>query len=339
MDSNRFITALTSRLEGAGVERETALQQARAFLSSVPEAERDSLVSLCDDEAAMRRITSTIVQHMGTRPSTPVKQPTPAESIGDDDGDDDDDIINAMLAEPQKTPRPSTPAPQAIRPQPQSQPQQRQAAPQPRHQPAQQRPTHPSSKRPHQQPRRPAEGGQRRPAQGNLGSFFDSLKSFFSEKKGQGSSRQSTERRVIYKPDPNADYTKFYIILACSCPIWGFLALAVIAAFVIAIGALTAAIVVLIVGLFAGVAIGVVLSLVGIIYGITQLFEQPEIGRYEIGLGIMIGGAVMFFGILAYNTAVRLCPYLIKEIMVLFSFTVHKCVELYYYVKGRCADL
>ena len=155
----------------------------------------------------------------------------------------------------------------------------------------------------------------------------------------QGKKPAPRRRRPIYKPDPNADYHKFYIILACTSPIWGFAALVVAALFALAICGLAALIVLLIVGLFVGVAVGVVLSLIGIIYGITQLFELPPVGVYEIGLGIMVGGAVMFFGILAYNGAVRLLPYVIRQVLALMSFTLHKCVELYYYVKGRCADL
>ncbi len=164
--------------------------------------------------------------------------------------------------------------------------------------------------------------------------------------RASGSSKKQTtgedepkDRRMIYKPDPNADYHKFYTIFACTSPIWGFVALLGAAAFLFAVGALSVSIVLLIVGIFVGVAVGTTLSLVGIIYGITQLFEYVPIGMYEIGLGIMIGGFVMLIGILAYNTAIRLIPYLIKQIMVLLSFTIHKCIELYYYVKGRCADL
>ena len=77
----------------------------------------------------------------------------------------------------------------------------------------------------------------------------------------------------------------------------------------------------------------------GIIYGITQLFSYAPIGLYEIGLGVRVGGFVMLGGIIVYNVAVRLLPYLIRRELDLFTFTSHKCVELYYYVKGACADL
>ncbi len=150
---------------------------------------------------------------------------------------------------------------------------------------------------------------------------------------------QNTEKRVIYKPDPNADYQRFYIIFWCTCPIWGFLALCILGLFAFALLGMLAAIVGLIGALFIGVAAGTVLALVGIIYGITQLFEYAPIGMYEIGLGVMIGGWVMFGGIVVYNTAVRLLPYLIRKELDLFTYTVHKCVELYYRVKGACADL
>lgn len=47
----------------------------------------------------------------------------------------------------------------------------------------------------------------------------------------------------------------------------------------------------------------------------------------------------MLAGIVAYNIAARLLPYLIKKVLELFVYTAHKCVELYFYVKGACANL
>ena len=156
---------------------------------------------------------------------------------------------------------------------------------------------------------------------------------------GRRPAREREEQHTIYKPDPNADYQKFYIIFACTSPIWGFLLICVLGLFIFALAAMFIGIFALIGILFVGVAVGTVVALVGIIYGITQLFSYAPIGLYEIGLGVRVGGFVMLGGIIVYNVAVRLLPYLIRRELDLFTFTSHKCVELYYYVKGACADL
>ena len=156
---------------------------------------------------------------------------------------------------------------------------------------------------------------------------------------GSRRQQQSDNKKTIYRPDPNADYGKFYLIFACTSPLWGFLALCLLALFALVLAAMFVGIFALIGVLFVGVAVGSIVALVGIIFGITQLFGYAPIGLYEIGLGIRVGGFVMLGGIIVYNVAVRLLPYLIRRELDLFTFTIHKCIELYYRVKGACADL
>lgn len=152
------------------------------------------------------------------------------------------------------------------------------------------------------------------------------------------SSLKSFDRK-IHKPDPNADYTKFWTIFICSSPLWGAVLLLGVTFFILLLGALCAAVVGLIIGLIVFVAGGTIISLVGIIYGITQLFKYVPIGLYEIGLGITAGGVVMFCGIIIYNAAIRFFPYLIRKAAALFIYTARRTLELYYNVKGACADL
>ncbi|MCD8311500.1 MAG: hypothetical protein LUD43_03220 [Firmicutes bacterium] len=151
--------------------------------------------------------------------------------------------------------------------------------------------------------------------------------------------RETAGAGIIHRPDPNADYRKFYIILACTSPLWIMVLLAVITLFIAAIAFMCAAIVFLLAGLVGVIGVGTVLAIVGIVYGITQIFTYAPIGMYEIGLGIMIGGITMLVGVVSYNIAIRLLPFLIKKTVKLLTFTMHKCIELYYYVKGECANL
>ncbi len=162
------------------------------------------------------------------------------------------------------------------------------------------------------------------------GSRGESIKNKIRETAGAG---------IIHRPDPNADYRKFYIILACTSPLWIMVLLAVITLFIAAIAFMCAAIVFLLAGLVGVIGVGTVLAIVGIVYGITQIFTYAPIGMYEIGLGIMIGGITMLVGVVSYNIAIRLLPFLIKKTVKLLTFTMHKCIELYYYVKGECANL
>ena len=354
MDINRFTEALVSRLTSAGADRDSASREVRTFLGRMSEREAAEIASHADNEELMQRITSALMQ--GIKPSQPRRTTSavtsaaasaPSDGDIDDDDDIDDELIDAML---------DAESPDQIIEETPPQRQQQQVNPTQRQQHRVQRPVQNAQPRRVEQERmtqrrvqntqpsqyqqepvtapqpQPQPTQQLRPMTQNTGKLPE-------QKGAPRRTKNEPERRLIHKPDPNADYRKFYIILVCTFPLWGFAAFCVLAAFVIAIGALTAGIVLLIVGLFVGVALGTILALVGIIYGITQLFEYAPIGLYEIGLGVRIGGFVMLFGIIAYNIAVRLLPFLIKQVMVLFSFTVRKCVELYYYVKGRCADL
>ncbi len=347
MDIESFTNELTARLVRAGADGSAARAEASAFVSSLPPEEAERIAAAGGNEAIMQRITDSLIRRLPARPSAAENggaangnNGTGVDGADDDYGDDFDDDIDEML----ESSRPDS-FPPAVQQRPQQrQVQQRPTAP--GQVPAQQmpqpvQPQMPPPSQPMQQPQMPQQQmpSQMQPRQRQAVAPRPRRQEPAERPRRQTGEEQQKDRRIIYKPDPNADYRKFYIILACTSPIWGFAALLAAGLFLFAIGALSASILAIIAVIFVGVAVGTTLALVGIIYGITQLFEYAPIGMYEIGLGIMIGGTVMFAGVLAYNIAVRLVPYLIKKLMVLLSFTIHKCIELYYYVKGRCADL
>lgn len=125
----------------------------------------------------------------------------------------------------------------------------------------------------------------------------------------------------------------FWVLFIVTLPITGALLLALIAVFCSLFAALSVLIVALIAVLVCDIAAGTALSLVGIIYGITCTVSVLSEGLFEIGFGVLIGGAAMFAGILIYNLAVRLLPFAIKKLSVLMSFTMSKIKELFYYLK------
>lgn len=87
------------------------------------------------------------------------------------------------------------------------------------------------------------------------------------------------------------------------------------------------------------VGAGSVLSLVGIIFGVTQLFSFAPAGIYEIGLGIIIAGIVLFVSVLVYNLIIRFIPWLIKKVAKLLVFVCRKLKDLFNYIRRECYKL
>ncbi len=93
---------------------------------------------------------------------------------------------------------------------------------------------------------------------------------------------------------------------------------------------------VFVLGLVVEVAVGSLVALVAVIYGVSQLFIVVPIGMFELGLGVAAIGITMFVGILMYNIAVRLLPFLLRQFIRFQSVFKGFLQDLYYYVKGEC---
>ena len=141
------------------------------------------------------------------------------------------------------------------------------------------------------------------------------------------------EKEVI----PNSK--KFLLLFGVTLPITLPLALLGMSLFVAVWIALMLGNVVAIVAMIATAAVGTVAALVGIIYGITQLFVSVPTGLYEIGIGVVIVGLVLFVCILLYNFAIRLMPFLIKRVFVLFKFTLSKLKARVNRIRKECAEV
>jgi len=133
--------------------------------------------------------------------------------------------------------------------------------------------------------------------------------------------------------------TVFWVVFILTLPITLLLALVGIGIFAAVLGSLAVCVIALIAMTIACVAGGTALALVGIIYGITQLFSAVPIGLYEIGIGLMIGGAVMFVSILMYNIAVRLLPWLMRLVSKLFGKSIVAVRGAILHAKGECYKL
>ncbi len=321
MDKNKLIAVLAYKLEENGIERETAIAEAKSFVATISDQDAEKLTALAGNDAAMSQIALSLKKKVQASRA----QATPVRNAVKADAEIDEEVM------PEVFPRRELPV--------------KEYAPNVKREPAQPGDAQKTPQTVRQPQQRPGAGRVRQMPQNakNVrlmpGSSESADKKPHTEPSQADRKTQANEKKLISRPDPNADYKKFYIILGCSSPIWVFLLLAVVMLFLVVIGALAASIVGIIAALVVAVALGTTVCVVGIVYGITQLFKYAPIGLYEIGLGLKIGGYLMLAGIAAYNIAVRLLPYLIKKVLELFVYTAHKCVELYFYVKGACANL
>ena len=131
----------------------------------------------------------------------------------------------------------------------------------------------------------------------------------------------------------------FWILFAISLPITFPLFLIFIGAFAavwLGLAGLVAASVGVLTAL---VACGAAGSLIGIVYGVIQLVTSVPLGLYEIGIGIITVGAVMFMGILIYNFAVRLVPYAMRLWWRLFLHVLNKLKSLFNFLRKESVKL
>lgn len=108
----------------------------------------------------------------------------------------------------------------------------------------------------------------------------------------------------------------FISIAVLTSPLWICLSALVLAVFGLSIAAVCILIAATLCVVCIEAACGGVLTLVGFIWGITQIFTSHiGIGIYEMGLGVVIGGAALGAGILIYNFSVVVLPRFLKHLI------------------------
>lgn len=152
------------------------------------------------------------------------------------------------------------------------------------------------------------------------------------------------DEEEFYSYAPGKDVTTrgmliFWIGLFLTLPLTLGLAAVLFGSFAVLFVGLAAMIVALIAVLVVVAACGAGVSLVGIIFGITQLFTFLAAGIYEIGLGIMVAGAVLFVSILLYNIAIRFLPWLISLLGNFLGWLCGKVKTLFFVVRRECYKL
>ncbi|MCQ2427167.1 MAG: hypothetical protein MJ137_02030 [Clostridia bacterium] len=120
----------------------------------------------------------------------------------------------------------------------------------------------------------------------------------------------------------------FTVLLIFALPFIAFLSLVAVAVYLGFWLMLALILIAVVAFLIAFVAVGVTVTLVGIVYGAIMMIKgNVPVGLFEIGLGITVGAAVLFFGILIYNFAIRLIPFAMKMLAKLLGFAFIKVKE------------
>lgn len=156
------------------------------------------------------------------------------------------------------------------------------------------------------------------------------------EKNGKTRRAHSSFYYKTWRGTPTLEQQKhFKTLLLASSPLWG---LALLLGAVLLLGVLCLigiSIPGLLLLMLALVGGGCAVSLVGLIYGLSQIFLVMPKGLDEIGLGIMAAGFTLMGGVLLYNAALRLMPFLWHRWVALIRRVLRTVPEFYGYVRGE----
>ncbi len=128
----------------------------------------------------------------------------------------------------------------------------------------------------------------------------------------------------------------FWIVFVLTLPITLALLLGVIGVFAALFLLMAGVIAACLISLVAIAAGGTGYSLLGIIYGILKFGSARAESLYEIGNAILVGGICLLAGVLLYNLAIRLIPFLLKYLGKFFRFVTKKLVSLFKFIKREC---
>ncbi len=158
-------------------------------------------------------------------------------------------------------------------------------------------------------------------------------------------SKASSEKKGFFaslfeKAEANTPSLLFTIIMVLSLPlliILAFLSIGTLVSLYFALAAVILALVLLIIFIVCG---GTLTSLVALLYGATQVMQEPRyVGIHEIGLALIILGGTILTSVLLYNLAVRFIPWILSKASVLFKFLLTKLKLLVEKLRKGCENL
>lgn len=132
---------------------------------------------------------------------------------------------------------------------------------------------------------------------------------------------------------------KFWILFILTLPLTAVTLAITGAAFALAFFMIAVVILISVGALVLITALGTVVSVLGLIFGVSQMMANLPVGLYECGIAVCVGSIALFCGILVYNFAVRLMPFIAKELLIFMRFVFRKYRELYIYLKRECVGI
>ena len=149
------------------------------------------------------------------------------------------------------------------------------------------------------------------------------------KKKGSALSSVFSIDSTIYADNEHPKLL-FALIAVLLAPIGILLALTVIGVYIGILAALAGLILGIVGAVVAISGIGSLISVGALLYGATQVISVPRYaGIYEIGFGLLVGGITMFVGIVLYNIALRLVPFLYSKLLKFIGFSVRKLRSIF----------
>lgn len=150
-----------------------------------------------------------------------------------------------------------------------------------------------------------------------------------------------TDQEIVEKNEVVSVRGKYFFIggLVLTSPIWITVSAFVLAVLAILCCAMIVVDIAIAVVMTAAIIVGGILSASSIIYGVIALLPgavASYIGMYELGLGLIILGALIVSGILLHFFVVKVTPIVFKSSIKLVKFLVKKLIHFIKFVRKEC---
>lgn len=159
-------------------------------------------------------------------------------------------------------------------------------------------------------------------------------------KKKEDTGKPSFFATLVKKAENKTPLLIFTILTVLSIPlllVGALLSLGALASLYFVLAALVIGIVAAIIIIVLG---GGVTSLIALLYGATQIMQEPRyVGIHEIGFALIVCGATILISVLLYNVAVRLIPWVLSKAAFIFKYLVSGVKKLAEKAKKGCEKL
>lgn len=146
--------------------------------------------------------------------------------------------------------------------------------------------------------------------------------------------------KLIKKSEAKTPSIVFVTLLILSLPLLLFLAGLSVGALVLVYFVFAAIIIALVAAIVAVVCSGSISSIIAILYGATQVMQEPRyVGIHELGFALIIIGATIFISVILYNIAVRLIPWILVKASLIFKYIVSRTKRIAVKARKGCEKL